>query len=330
MNERNKGARAVSWFLILCCSVLFIAYAADKNLPTELEAKTVKNYSLELGVFIGNDKQALGSFETLVGRPVDGVLGYTGSHTWEDADPGWQIANLGTAGRDIHWSIPLFPEADPLTTMREVADGQHQDRFATWAAAILAFDTGDDPIYIRTTWELGGEWFYWTEAAQADPEAYKEAFQKFAAAFHGVSPRFKMVWDIAPDRGDVEQWYPGDEVVDVISQDVYWHDFLSEDAETAFQQAVDYPRGLAWLAEFARSHGKPIAISEWGVPGSGPRDGGRYIDLLVAWMREHEVIYADYWDATDGYDGLLSDGDPALAGSRLRALFQEALDITLQ
>lgn len=56
---------------------------------------------------------------------------------------------------------------------------------------------------------LAGEWFPWIKPAREDPVAFRKAFGQFAASFHKVSDRFKMVWDFTSDRGPVEQWYPG-------------------------------------------------------------------------------------------------------------------------
>jgi Ca2+-binding RTX toxin-like protein len=212
--------------------------------------------------------------------------------------------------------------------MREAAAGQHNGKYTDWANKILASRAGEgDPIYVRTTWELGGEWFPWTAAAKEDPQAYIKAFQQFAASFHDVSPRFKIVWDFVPDRGPVEQWYPGDEAVDVISQDVYWHtQYSGTDPVAAFDRAVNgMSRGLAWVADFAAQHGKPIAISEWGVPGDG-HDGAKYIELMQAWIESHDVAYADYWNSTAAYDGLLSDGGPSATAARLKQMLLEGIE----
>src|SRR3712207_28544 len=205
--------------------------------------------------------------------------------------------------------------------MREAATGQHNGKYTDWAQKILASRAGDsDPIYVRSTWELGGEWFAWTQHANADPEAYKKAWQQFAKAFHEVSPRFKVVWDIVPDRGELERFYPGDQAVDIISQDVYWHSqYDGTDAVKAFEDSVTgQPRGLAWVADFAKQHGKQIAISEWGVPGTGSVDGAKYIELMLPWMKDNNVVYADYWNSTSAYDGLLSDGGPAATAAKLK------------
>ena len=278
----------------------------------------------ELGVFIGNRPAALAQFESWLGQPVDAVLGYTGGGSWGDADPGWQLSSgfLGGTGREILWSIPMYPDGGGVGTLREVASGKHNGTYTEWAEKILASRAGDgDPIYVRTTWELGGEWFPWTADAEADPAAYRAAFQQFAKAFHDVSGRFDMVWDFNGDRGEVEQWYPGDGAVDVISQDIYWQsEWAGSDPVKAFEWNATRGRGLDWMADFAAKHGKPMAISEWGVHGD---DAGPFIKAMKQWIDTHNVVYATFWNEGEGsgYDGTISNGRWPNSGEALREFF---------
>lgn len=297
-------------------------------------------------VYKGHFKSEIQNFESWIGRPVEAVHGYTGRDgrnpdgtlDWDAPDPGWQCDDneyLGGTGRHIVWSIPITPEDATLAEYGQVADGQQYARHQRWAQRILAHrlrvdptDTG--PIYVRTTWELGGEWFYWTGYAQQDKPLFTEAWRQFALAFKGVSPRIRMVWDIVPDRPafGVENYYPGDDVVDVIGQDVYWQtEYDSADPDEAFTSSVsENPRGLDWVAVFAAQHGKRIGIPEWGVPGANGNtfNGARWIQRMREWIETHDVAFANYWDAplNSAYDGLLSDGDPPGTAAALRQLFQ--------
>jgi hypothetical protein len=261
----------------------------------------------KFAVFIGNRPQELADFEKWFGHPMDAVLGYT------DGDPGWMIHMsefLGSARRQILWSIRMWPDDAGIGTMRAVAAGRSNASFRHWAEEILASRRGDaDPIYVRTAWELGGEWFPWTALARRDPGAFRAAIQQFARSFKDVSRRFQIVWDFVPDRGPVEQWYPGDGAVDVISQDVYWNpQWSSTDPVVAFRQARQHGRGLDWMENFARQHGKPMAISEWGTTGDAGDTGGTFILEMKKWLDRHPVVYATYWNGgkDTGYDGDLT------------------------
>jgi beta-mannanase len=240
---------------------------------------------------------------------VDAVLGYT------VGDPSWQIFMpnfLGGTRRKILWSIGMWPEEAGIDGMRAVAAGKRNLEFTRWATDILKSRFADrDPIYVRTTWEIGGEWFSWTAFAKQDPFAYRRAFQNFAASFHKVSNRFKIVWDFTGNRGPVEQWYPGDAACDVISQDIFWYpQWSSTDPFEAFMWSRRADRGLDWMKNFAAQHNKPMAISEWGVTGLQGDTGGVFIEEMKKWLDSNRVAYATYWNGTaaSGYDGDLTLG----------------------
>ena len=66
--------------------------------------------------------------------------------------------------------------------------------------------------------------------------------------------------------------YPGDDYVDIIGIDNYDH-YPWSSSEAVFNRAATDPEGLTWLYTFARAHGKPFSVGEWGVVPTG--DAGR-------------------------------------------------------
>jgi hypothetical protein len=96
--------------------------------------------------------------------------------------------------------------------------------------------------------------------------------------------------------------YPGDDVVDVISADVYdhynrWAEMMAGDA------------GLYELREFAKARKKPEAFAEWAcaVTAHGHGDNAGFIRAMSAWMaaRPGKVLYHAYWNSTEGAGALL-------------------------
>ena len=61
-----------------------------------------------LGVYCGNDPRAIVAFEAWLGRPVDGVLGYTGGASWADYDGSvpWAADLWRALDRRVLWSVP--------------------------------------------------------------------------------------------------------------------------------------------------------------------------------------------------------------------------------
>ena len=182
---------------------------------------------------------------------------------------------LGDTRRYLFWSIMMITDNAGVGGYRSVAKGERRALHEQIGRDLIEYHNGlgdtTGPIYVRSTWEVPGEWFGWNVAATQDPEAFKGAWREFAAALHRVSPRLKTVWDFNSDRGEIEYLYPGDEACDVISQDIYWiHDLQGTDPVKAFHKSRHgYSRGLQWHLEWCRAKRKPMAIAEYGIKLNG-------------------------------------------------------------
>ncbi|MCJ2106260.1 hypothetical protein MKK70_12900 [Methylobacterium sp. E-041] len=51
------------------------------------------------------------------------------------------------------------------------------------------------------------------------------------------------------------------------------------------------PYGLQWQQDFAAAHGKPTAISEWGVQTD---DSAPFVKAMADWMSSHHMVYGNY------------------------------------
>jgi hypothetical protein len=113
--------------------------------------------------------------------------------------------------------------------------------------------------------------------------------------------RFEFNISNLAERGSTgAKWtagYPGDDVVDVISMDIYdhWHTW------TAMR---DGDAGLKEMRNFAIAHNKPEAYSEWALVTSshGHGDNATFIRSMASWMaaRPGKVLYQSYWNTTGG------------------------------
>ena len=170
----NKHAilKMVQIGFVLCIAI---------NLPAQTSKPSKKLVAIQ-GVYVGNEAASVLAFEKWLGKPVEAVLGYTSGGKkgdWNAPDPSWQIDMekfLGGSARRVLWSIPMAPDDAGVEEYMEIAAGKHNAMYARWAEKILKSRAGDhDPIYVRTTWELGGEWFPWTKPANENPAVYREA-----------------------------------------------------------------------------------------------------------------------------------------------------------
>ncbi|MDJ0386536.1 glycosyl hydrolase [Roseomonas sp. E05] len=274
-----------------------------------------------LGVYVGNDAEAVDEFESWLGSDVDLVHAVVGSASWTDftSSASWMINTLWSGvDADLLWSVPLIVD-DGSASLATAATGAYNDYYRSVAETLASSTDGDGPIYIRTGWEFNGDWFAWS--AEGNEEAYIEAYRQFVDTFRSVSDRFVFEWcvDAASGGMDPSTAYPGDDYVDIIGMDFYWKtEYSGTDPVAAFEDMAYREYGLQWLEDFAAAHGKPTAYSEWGV---STDNAAEYIELVNEWFDSHDVVYQSYWDSDAAYEGKLSDGSNADSGAAYQELF---------
>ena len=130
---------------------------------------------------------------------------------------------------------------------------------------------------------------------------------------------FQFDWTVNAGYRNIplSEWYPGNDVVDIIGVDAYdggvpasvsfanrWN-FLYNEAD-----------GLGAVEAFAVAHGKPLSIPEWGLgpanqPGKGQGgDDPAYINGIASVVANDNVAYESYFDSgqegTQFFDSPLS------------------------
>lgn len=260
-----------------------------------------------LSVYAANSPNEVHAFEGYLGRDVDAVHGVVGMANWWDYEQSanWMANDLWKdIGHPVLWSVPLLVW-DGSPNLAQAASGQFNDHYESVAQSLLAGRAGDDdPIYVRTGWELnipGHPWY-----AVGHEQDFIGAFRQFVDTFRDVSDRFKFEWNVNHSWGsDLMKAYPGDNYVDVMGMDVYWNvSQQGSDPTKAWNYAVNAPSGLEWLERTADAHGKPTAYSEWGVDSNNSES---YIRNMDAWFESHDVLYQSYWNSSSDGLGKLSD-----------------------
>jgi len=278
---------------------------------------------------IGRDRIA--SFEKFVGRKVERTVDALNQQTWSELRSSipWVISCWKGSGIALTLSVPMLTFRDPGTLAEGVA-GKYDDVFSKTAQKLVA--DGYANAVIRIAWEFNGDWMPWR--ADRDPAAYVQYFQRIVRLMRATpGQQFKFEW--TPNHGrhkiDPSSVYPGDDFVDIIGMDVYdeiWSENF-RDPVKRWEYYRDQPFGLKWHRDFAVSHGKPIAYSEWGVgnkqDGHGSGDDPYFVQQMAKWISETRPVYQSYWDdPTSSYDAELSTG----RFPRSAAAFKEAFSDT--
>jgi hypothetical protein len=256
------------------------------------------------GVFVGptNDEISRGNnpspqvllerirdFDAWRGWPSDVALQYISHHYFERDYPAFLEAPALTANLAAFWQAGLVPILSiPLVTKADagrfayVAAGKI-DRHHRAVARRLRQIMGSDRIYLRLGWE--GDYGYpWSVsghegAGQPDPAVpadYVGAWRRIARLYRDAVPGAVMVWNcVKRPRVPWADYYPGDDVVDIVSIDIYDNGnggyFTGDNAAWRklglgfYDPTTGRLQGLRGVLDFARSRGKKIAVDEWGA-----------------------------------------------------------------
>jgi hypothetical protein len=166
------------------------------------------------------------------------------------------------------------------------ASGAYLSRWTSAVRHIREKRAGKGTTYIRFAHEMTGDWMPWS-VNSSNVGAFKTAWRMYFAMVRREFPEAKLVF--SPNEGNhsgvpFDQVWPGDDVVDVVGPDVY-DGYPNKSSKAVWDEAYtvtnDGPQGLGtWLA-FARAHGKPLALPEWGL---------RYADTPVFIKGVHDFL----------------------------------------
>ena len=125
-------------------------------------------------------------------------------------------------------------------------------------------------------------------------------------------PGAKFEFDWTVNAGyqalDLDSYYPGDDVVDIVGVDAYdssVHHDTYPSSQQRWIRIAGQPGGLLEVLAFAKQHNKPLSIPEWGLaaPGApmyGAGDNPRYIDGIAEIVRTNRVRYHSYFLSPTG------------------------------
>lgn len=202
-------------------------------------------------------------------------------------------------------SVPLVPKGSNADTLADVGAGKYDNYFRLLAQNLVSKTGAPDRIIVRLGWEPNGTWYAWS-AAKA-PDAYVKAFRRVVQTMRSVSKDLRFEWNVARTGAKGFDWtnaYPGDDVVDIISMDVY--DQYIHD----WDDLANGRQGLAFFRKFARQHNKPEAYAEWGLSSNnaGHGDNQAFVENMHDWFESSNVLYAAYWNTSAGGPDAVIEG----------------------
>ncbi|RKN11339.1 glycoside hydrolase family 26 protein [Streptomyces radicis] len=202
----------------------------------------------------------------------------------------WAEWRRADADRLFVLNVPMLERNEAGLSDREVArqlargaEGQFDHHFRALAENLVGHGLADTILVLG--WEMNGTTY--SHRCAPDPDAWKAYWRRIVETMRDVEGQ-RLRFDFAPSRGrDAIGWdrcYPGDDVVDIVGMDSY-----DQPPGHDFEDHVTQPYGLAFHAEFAAAHGKPMSFPEWGLFRNG--DNPAYMRRMLAWIEEHQPLY---------------------------------------
>lgn len=358
------STRLLSLVLALVCTGAPAASATPANDNTS--PPYLATYQWDVNGLKRGEYQAFGEW---LNRRAVWPEAFQPRETWDNIrGGGWQLRPWGeyiaqNPGTRLIYAVAILPgpwdrsgpkkgiDAGVPVSLQEGAKGTYNEHFKLLAENLVKHGLADS--ILRPAWEFNGGWYTWRVTNEEDAKAFAEYWRQIVTTMRAVPGAEKLHFCWNPNIGRLairtELAWPGADYVDSIGIDYYddgylkntypWPDDASEaEIESRRKKVWDHfysgSHGLQWWSKFAKEHGKPLAIPEWGVnkkpDGHGGLDNVGYIERMHAFIMnpENNVLFHCYFDvnAPDG-GHQLSPGvknQPTLfpnASKRFRELF---------
>lgn len=216
---------------------------------------------------------------------------------------------------------PVDPNGDPNPTSMTLDDVTAGVWDGLWSGGFANVAATYPNAILNICPEMYGPG-WWPHSGIGMGYKNRDAYRHLVTLARSVSSTFEFNWnggfDLHTVNGygptDITNFYPGDSYVDYISADVY--DTLpgGSGAASWASRAAELDVGVA----FAKVHGKPYCINEWGLQnfaqtGVGNDDDPVFIQEAYKWCRANEPYlgYVNIFNNGPGdsdYSGTLWDG----------------------
>lgn len=256
------------------------------------------------------------------GSAVTVVTRYFGKRSWEHlisstgADPVPGALNV--------IGFPMLPDTHRGELARCAAGGFDSQIRQVGEAMVRR---GWSDAVIRLGWEAnrvardrrgrGSGGFAW--AAEGDGSTFVGCWQRWVDVLDETGGSFQWAWNMANDGnypGPVTDLYPGDDYVDMIGANFFDRCPPVSD-KASFDEKLDKldehggPAGPRAWRDFAREHGKPYILPEWGVGGSQTvcrlpgLDNPKFIALMHGFFSEapDEIGFECYFGGRENSTG---------------------------
>ena len=171
---------------------------------------------------------------------------------------------------------------DPIAAINR---GELDDDLRRWGRELA---TIDDLVPIRFAHEMNGFWYPWGSTT-TDPAAFRAAFGRVRSILLDAGAEIEMMWSpnvATPDQASLAEWYPGDDLVDMIGLSGYAELSGLDDATAVFGPSLDELLAIA--------PGLPDLLAE--TASGTPERREMWVDSLLRVADRPEVVGVAWFD----------------------------------
>jgi hypothetical protein len=309
---RNRRPLAKAVIMLTAVQVAGVHVSRDAN------AASIPWHGWSSGA--SGEDVAKGAFEAWRGSPVTVAGTWCNTTFTVQADLYTVAVEYGLWNGDMDIAVGGTELNNTGQTYAQAAAGQ----FDSWwieQGKSLKRTRGDKAglTFVRPFHEFNGGWYVNWFVTPDNVNDYKNAFRRLVGILRQEFPRVVIVWSPTSESSHgaapIADAYPGDDVVDVIGADAYngnGSDPVTDAAKWdtfANRGTAEQPVGPEKWRLFAEHHGKPLALSEWGLhDGIGGGDTPAYVQGTHDWISSHaaqpgdsnvagKIVYDIYFNA---------------------------------
>lgn len=274
-----------------------------------------------------------GTFEAWRGTRVD-LASAWGDNDSTNQLAAWALDAAGPYGnwnRDMDYSIGAIWKSEGMTWANAAA-GNYDTQ---WTNALNSVKTKwyrirRGHLYLRFAYDMNGNWQPWW-VADGEVNDFKTAWVRFFNLQRAILPAASLVFGVhGTSIGPTYDWrilWPGDQYVDMC--EVLWNAQHWSQQATNPTDPYGGPQALALHQQFARSHGKTLAV-HWTCRKDFVGDDPAYVDYMKNFFVAERgfgpgcIVYESYYNnPASAYAQLYPDTTTQLplSAARYKALF---------
>ena len=250
------------------------------------------------GVYLPSATPAsLAAFGTWRGAPVKVATVWGARSTWaEIVNPAWVYQTWKGAPQTMALGMPMLPEGVAGVSIAACAAGSYNHYWKQFGTNISAYGLGKS--IIRLGWEFNGDWYIWKAS---NPASWAKCWQQIVTSARTTAPGLQWDWNV--NRGvssglsNPTLAYPGNAYVNTIGVDSY-DMYPPATTSAGWNTQLNGTQGLMYWVNFAKAHGKKLAVPEWGSMHTGSSAGGddpAYVNHMRAFFQAQSAVLA--WES---------------------------------